>query len=267
VSAVPNDNRLFQLHIDLSLRVDSGNLSANLHIQSSDMPAIDSLPKDERPQERLLQKGPPALSDSELLAVILRNGPRGSNVLDLARDILAGIGSLQDLLRLEISDLKRHRGIGQVKAVQLLAIIEMAKRILGSGEAAPLLDSPQRIYAWLNPITSGDTVEKFWVLSLNRKNRLLKCRAVTSGTATASLVHPREVFREAIRNSASAVVCAHNHPSGDPSPSQADIRATRQLREAAKVVQIDLLDHVIVGLPEHDPSGTGYYSFAESGLL
>lgn len=231
------------------------------------MPAIEALPKDERPQERLLINGPQALSDSELLAVILRSGPRGSNVLDLARGLLSSVGSLQDLLRLELTDLKRHRGIGQVKALQLLAIIEMAKRILRTGEAAPLLDSPRRIYAWLTPLTSGDTVEKFWVLSLNRKNRLLKCRAVTSGTATASLVHPREVFREAIRNSASALVCAHNHPSGGPSPSQADIKATRELREAAKVVQIDLLDHVIIGSPEHDPAGSGYYSFAEAGYL
>lgn len=231
------------------------------------MPALHALPNAERPQERLLLKGPQALSDSELLAVILRNGPRGSNVLDLSREILSGLGSLQDLLRLEISDLSRIRGVGKVKAVQLQATIEIARRILTSGEAAPLLDSPQRIYKWLIPMTNGDTVEKFWVLSLNRKNRLLRCRAVTSGTATASLVHPREVFREAICNSASALVCAHNHPSGDPSPSQADIRATRQLREAAKVVQIDLLDHVIIGLPEHDPAGSGFYSFAEAGLL
>jgi DNA repair protein RadC len=231
------------------------------------MSVIASLPHGERPQERLLTKGPQALSDTELLAVILRNGPRGSNVIDLAREMLNGIGSLQDLLRLEVSDLECYRGIGQVKAIQLQAIIEFARRILSSGEASPLLDSPQRIYKWLTPLTNGDTVEKFWVLSLNRKNRLLRCRAVTSGTATASLVHPREVFREAIRNSASALVCAHNHPSGDPAPSHADIRATRQLREAAKVVQIDLLDHVIIGSPEHDPVGTGYYSFAESGLL
>ena len=212
-------------------------------------------------------KGPSALSDAELLAVILRSGTRRMDVLSLSHEILRGIGSLRGLLRMTPDDLRNYPGIGQVKALQLQATIEVARRILSSGEAAPLMDSPEKVYNWLKPTADGEAVEKFWVLSLNRKNRLLRCEAVTSGTATASLVHPREVFREAIRNSASALVCAHNHPSGDPSPSQADIRATRQLREAAKVLQLDLLDHVIIGQTEHDPSGTGYYSFAEAGLL
>lgn len=231
------------------------------------MTTLNSIPLGERPQERLQMKGPAALSDAELLAIVLRSGTRGCDVLSLSHQILHTAGSLRALLRLTVEDLQTHRGIGGVKALQMQAMIEIARRILSTGEAAPLMDSPERIYNWLRPIADGEPVEKFWVLSLNRKNRLLRCQAVTSGTATASLVHPREVFREAIRNSASALVCAHNHPSGDPSPSQADIRATRQLREAAKVVQLDLLDHVIIGQREHDPAGNGYYSFAESGLL
>lgn len=231
------------------------------------MPSLNHIPLGERPQERLQIKGPAALSDAELLAILLRSGTRGLDVLSLSHEILNGIGSLRGLLRLSTEDLQTYRGIGGVKALQMQAMIEIARRILSTGEAAPLMDSPERIYNWLRPIVDGEPVEKFWVLSLNRKNRLLRCHPVTSGTATASLVHPREVFREAIRNSASALVCAHNHPSGDPSPSQADIRATRQLREAAKVVQLDLLDHVIIGQREHDPHGCGYYSFAEAGLL
>ena len=231
------------------------------------MTSLNSLPVCERPQERLKSKGPSALSDAELLAILLRSGTRGNDVLSLSHEILKGIGSLRGLLHLTVEDLQNHSGIGGVKALQLQATIEIARRILTSGEPAPLMDSPDRIYRWLRPLADGEPVEKFWVLSLNRKNRLLRCQAVTSGTATASLVHPREVFREAIRSSASALVCAHNHPSGDPSPSQADIRATRQLREAAKVVQLDLLDHVIIGQLEHDPSGAGFYSFAEAGLL
>ena len=231
------------------------------------MSSFHSIPIGERPQERLQAKGPGALSDAELLAVVLRSGTRGCDVMRLSRKILTEGGSLRGLLRLTAEDLQQYPGIGQVKALQLLATIEIARRVLTIGEAAPLMDNPQRIYDWLRPMAEGEAVEKFWVLSLNRKNRLLRCQAVTSGTATASLVHPREVFREAIRNSASALVCAHNHPSGDPSPSQADIRATRQLREAAKVIQLDLLDHVIIGQREHDPAGTGYYSFAEAGLL
>jgi len=231
------------------------------------MVTFDTLPIGERPQERLQTKGPSALSDAELLAIVLRSGTRGLDVLSLSHEILRGIGSLRGLLRMAPEDLRKYPGIGEVKALQLQAMIEISRRILSNGEAAPLMDSPEKIYRWLKPIADGEPVEKFWVISLNRKNRLLRCTAVTSGTATASLVHPREVFREAIQNSASALVCAHNHPSGDPSPSQADIRATRQLREAAKVVQLDLLDHVVIGQPEHDPNGTGYYSFAEAGLL
>lgn len=231
------------------------------------MSSFRNIPIGERPQERLQSKGPQALSDTELLAVVLRSGTRGCDVLSLSRQILHGIGSLRGLLRMSTEDFCAYPGIGDVKALQIQAMTEIARRILSNGEAAPLMDSPVRIFDWLRPIAEGEAVEKFWVLSLNRKNRLLRCEAVTSGTATASLVHPREVFREAIRNSASALVCAHNHPSGDPSPSQADIRATRQLREAAKVVQLDLLDHVIIGQAEHDPNGTGYYSFAEAGLL
>lgn len=225
------------------------------------------IPVCERPQERLCQKGPQALSDTELLALILRSGTRQCNVYNLSRSLISSVGSLRGLLGLSHKELTGYPGIGGVKAVQLQAMMELAKRITGSGEAAPLMDSPDKIFRWLLPIAEGELVEKFWVLSLNRKNRLIRCHAVTSGTATASLVHPREVFREAIRNGASALVCAHNHPSGDPAPSQADVRATRQLREAATIVQIDLLDHVIIGKVEHDPSNTGYYSFAESGLL
>lgn len=231
------------------------------------MSSFEAIPLSDRPQERLQTKGPAALSDAELLAIVLRSGTQRQSVLHLSQDILHGIGSLRGLLRLGIEDLECFHGIGRVKALQVQAVIEIARRILSNGEASPLMDSPERIYQWLRPQADGEPVEKFWVLSLNRKNRLLRCHAVTSGTATASLVHPREVFREAIRNSASALVCAHNHPSGDPSPSQADIRATRQLREAAKVVQLDLLDHIIIGQPEHDPGGSGFYSFAEAGLL
>ncbi len=231
------------------------------------MTKFQSLPIGERPQERLQTKGPKALSDAELLAIVLRSGTRGLDILSLSHEILRGIGSLRGLLRMTPDELRAYHGIGEVKSLQMQAMIEISRRIVSSGEAAPLMDSPDKVFNWLKPIADGEAVEKFWVLSLNRKNRLLKCEAVTSGTATASLVHPREVFREAIRNSASALICAHNHPSGDPSPSQADIRATRQLREAAKVVQLDLLDHVIIGQNEHDPGGNGYYSFAESGLL
>src|SRR5690606_19017719 len=136
-------------------------------------------------------------------------------------------------------------GIGHVKALQLVTVMEVARRVIAQEQqAAPQLQSAEAIAAYCLPFVRGLEVEKFWVLCLNRKNRLLRRVEVTSGTAGSTLVHPREVFREAIREGASAVVCVHNHPSGDPAPSAADIRVTRQLREASQAVEIDLLDHV-----------------------
>lgn len=222
----------------------------------------------ERPQERLEKLGPGALSDTELLAMLLRSGTRGHDVLTLASHLVTEAGSLAGLIGWKETDFRRQKGIGPVKASQLIAVMEVARRVVGqqTGET-PLLNRGDLIVGYFQPIVSGLDVEKFWVLCLNRKNRLLKRVEISSGTATAALAHPREVFRTAIRESASAVVCVHNHPSGDPAPSAPDLQVTRQLREAAKTVDIVLLDHVIVGRPSADPLGRGYYSFRESGLL
>lgn len=222
----------------------------------------------ERPQERLERLGPAALSDTELLAMLLRHGTRGQDVMTLASRMLASAGSLAALLAWRAPEFRQLKGIGRVKALQLLTVMEVARRAFGqqAGEA-PLLNRADLVAAYFQPVSLGLEVEKFWVLCLNRKNRLLRRVEVTSGTATAALAHPREVFREAIREAATAVVCAHNHPSGDPAPSAADLQITRQLREAAKAVDIDLLDHVILGRPNADPAGRGYYSFREAGLV
>ena len=146
--------------------------------------------------------------------------------------------------------------------------MEIARRVMGAAaDPNPVLNRPELIYAHFRPLVTGLAVEKFWVLCLNRKNRLLKQVEITSGTATSSLAHPREVFREVIHHGATAVVCVHNHPSGDPAPSAADVQVTRQLREAARTLDIDLQDHVIIGQTATDPRGTGYYSFREAGVL
>jgi DNA repair protein RadC len=129
------------------------------------------------------------------------------------------------------------------------------------------LNRAELVAAYLQPLVAGLAVEKFWVLCLNRKNRLVKCVEVSSGIATAALAHPREVFRTAIQESAAAVVCVHNHPSGDPAPSAADVQITRQLREASKTIDIVLIDHVVIGRTAADPLGRGYFSFRESGLV
>ena len=222
----------------------------------------------ERPQERLVRFGAAALSDTELLAMLLRSGSRDMDVLALASRLIAEGGSLGGLLAWAEADFRRLRGIGRVKALQLMALMEMARRVLGQNQGeTPLLSRPELVFAYLQPVASGLAVEKLWVLCLNRKNRLIKCVEVTSGTATGSLVHPREVFRPAIREAATAVICAHNHPSGDPAPSSADLQVTRRLREAALAVDIEMTDHLIVGTRGGDPAGRGYYSFREAGLL
>lgn len=222
----------------------------------------------ERPQERLEKLGAGALSDTELLAMILRNGTRGQDVLTLAARLLTGAGSLAALMTWQPREYQQLKGIGRVKALQLTTVMEIARRVLTQQTSElPILNRADLVAAHVQSLVTGLEVEKFWVLCLNRKNRLQKCIEVSSGTATAALAHPREVFRAAIRESAAAVICLHNHPSGDPAPSAADLQVTRQLREAAKAVDIHLLDHVIVGRVSADPAGRGYYSFRDAGLM
>ena len=222
----------------------------------------------EQPQQRFETFGAGALSDTELIALMLHTGIKGHSVLGLASQLIAQAGSIAGLARWQPTDFQRLKGIGRSKSRQLAALIEIARRMMKDpAEAAPMLNRPDLIRAYLAPIARGLAVEKFWVACLNRKNRLIKLVEVTSGTATSSLAHPREVFRSAIQHGATAVVCVHNHPSGDPAPSAADIQVTRQLRDAAKTVDIELLDHVVVGEIAADPRGCGYYSFRESGIL
>jgi len=222
----------------------------------------------ERPQERLLRHGAAALSDTELLAMLLRSGTRGQDVLTLAGELISRAGSLADLISWTRRDFERQKVIGHIKALQLVTVMEIARRVMQHDQNEdPKLDEPAAIAEFCRPECLGLGVEKFWVLCLNRRNRLIRRIEVTSGTAGSTLVHPREVFREAIKEAATAVVCVHNHPSGDPAPSAADIRVTRTLREAARTVDIALLDHVIVGESRHDPTGLGFYSFRDAGVL
>lgn len=229
---------------------------------------VKDLAVSERPQERLQRLGPGALSDTELLAMLLRSGGKGNNVLTIAQQLVTEAGSLRTLVQWTDTDFRRLKGIGRVKALQLVAVMEVARRVLAdSGETEPLLNRPELVQAHLLPTVVGLQVEKFWVLCLNRRNRLLKQVEITSGTATSTLVHPREVFRAAIRHGAAAVICAHNHPSGDPAPSAADVQITRQLRDAARAVDIELIDHIVLGRAAADPRGVGFYSFRQAGVI
>ena len=229
---------------------------------------VKDLAVSERPQERLEKHGPSALSDTELLAMLLRSGSKGNNVLTVAQRLITEAGSLARLIAWTQEDFRRLKGIGRVKALQLIAVMEVARRVLE--QQTPVdqaFEKPITVFAHFAAELAGLEIEKFWVLCLNRKNRLIKRVEVTSGTATNSLAHPREVFREAIRHGATAVICVHNHPSGDPAPSSADLQVTRQLREAAKAVDIHLHDHVILGRLQTDPRGLGFYSFRQCGML
>ena len=224
----------------------------------------------ERPQERLENFGVTALSDTELVATILQgNGTRAEDALAVASRLIAEAGAIAGLASWQAADYRRVKGIGRSKGLQLAAIAEIARRMMRTPMTPDLVCSrADAVAAMFWPKVAGLQVEKFWVLCLNRKNRLIKTVEVTSGTATAALAHPREVFREALRHAATAIVCVHNHPSsGDPAPSAPDTHVTRQLREASKAVDIELVDHVIVGRPEADPLGVGYFSFRQAGLL
>lgn len=200
--------------------------------------------------------GAGALSDTELLALFLRSGPANRQVMEQASRMIAEVGSMKGFARWQPVDLTKV-GVGPSKARQLAAVMEIGRRMIEGGEAAPLLNRPELIVEHLRSRAHGLEVEKFWVVCLNRKNRLKKVVEVTTGTATSSLAHPREVFRCAIQYGATAIACAHNHPSGDPAPSAADVQLTRQLREAARVVDVELIDHVIQGRTVHDPIGQG----------
>ena len=235
------------------------------------MPAaiqLRDLPSEERPQERLERLGAGALSDRELLAMIIRSGTAKKDVLALADELLGNAGSLSGLLRWDASDFQRINGIGKIKALQLSTHIEIAKRMMrGKRNSDIQLDDPQKVWEFLYPEVRSDSVEKVWVLCLDRKNKLIRAEPVTSGTATGSLVHPREVFRPAIRCGATAIILAHNHPSGDPTPSSADLLVTQKILDASKSVELEMHDHVILGEPENCPMGEGYYSFSDAGLI
>ena len=231
---------------------------------------IKDMVASERPQERLERLGPQALSDRELLVLILRSGRKGVDVVSLTGLLLDRAGSLSRLMHWTRNDLLQINGIGAVKAAQLVTVMELVRRVISEWDDASnvtVIDSAKAVALHFRSSIAGLDVEKFWVLCLDRKNRLLQECEATSGTATGSLVHPREVFREAIRLSATAVIVAHNHPSGDPAPSPADIQVTPQLSEAARTVKINLLDHVILGRQSTDPLSLGYYSFSNAGLL
>jgi DNA repair protein RadC len=226
---------------------------------------IREMPQDERPREKLIARGTGALNDSELIAILLRTGLVGANAIDVSRKLLRRFKSLTALSRCTVEELTEIEGIGPAKAVQLVAAFGLGQRLARETLSRQKIDSPELVYELLAGEMRALHKESLRVILLDTKYHLLDLKEVSLGSVNESIAHPREVFRPAIISSAYAVIVVHNHPSGDPSPSQADHSLTRRLSEAAELLQIRLLDHIIIGAPaEGRPA---YFSFKEAGVL
>jgi DNA repair protein RadC len=205
-------------------------------------------PESERPRERLAALGPAALSNAELIAILLRTGLRGMNVVDVAKQLLLRFPTLNELAKASVEDIRKTRGIGHDKAVTLSAAFALAQRMAAERTLeSPLLETPAQAAALFREELRLREVETFMVALLNVRRRLIRVKEISQGSLDTLLVHAREVFREAIAANAAALVLAHNHPSGDPSPSEADIRVTRDLIRAGQLLKIEVLDHLILG--------------------
>jgi DNA repair protein RadC len=206
-------------------------------------------PASERPRERLREKGPDSLSPGELIAILLRTGLKGANVVEVGKQLVQRYGSLDALARASWQELAKEAGIGPDKAVTLLAAFSLARRLVEETRAdSPVLDTPEAVANLMREETRLRNAEVFQVVLLNTRRRLAsKPVKIADGTLDTILVHPREVFRPAIEANAAAVVLVHNHPSGDPTPSEADIKVTRDLIRAGQLLKIEVLDHVILG--------------------
>jgi len=230
-------------------------------------PRIHDMAEMDRPRERLAAEGAEALSNPELIAILLRTGMKGYSALDMAQQLLARFSTLDELSRAGLDDLCQLRGIGRDKAVTLLAAFALARRMAREiRQEAPLLDNPEAIAALLREENLAYEVECFQAVLLNTRRRLVRVEQISQGTLDTILVHPREVFRRAIAANASAVVLVHNHPSGDPTPSEADIRVTRDLIRAGQLLKIEVLDHLILGRRSSERS-KDFVSLREMGYF
>jgi DNA repair protein RadC len=222
---------------------------------------IKDWPVSERPREKLLHRGPRALSDAELLAILIRAGTGKHTALDLARKILTQERNLRGIAAKTAQELMRMKGVGEAKAVELLAAFEIGRRLQGMKEEEKMvIRSPEDVAQFMIPRLRDRTKEVFVVLVLNSKNGLKHEAELSEGTLNASLVHPREVYKVAIDHLAASIIVVHNHPSGNREPSREDIEITKQLVESGKIIGIPLRDHLII-------AGEGYTSFAERGIL
>ena len=226
---------------------------------------IHELPEGDRPREKLARFGAGALSEAELIAILLRVGMKGVNAVELARQILLKYGSLAALARCSVAELAKVKGIGVAKAVQLAAAFGLGQRLAFETISAQPMDKPELIYALLGAEMRTLERESLRVVLLDTKHHLIRVEEISLGALNETTAHPREILRPALIHAAYGFVLVHNHPSGDPSPSDADHKITRRLVEASALLQIVMLDHVIIGAPRE--GRLPYFSFREVGIV
>lgn len=236
------------------------------HALGESVPTMAQTPAAERPRERLAKHGAQALSSSELLALFLRSGPRGRSVMSVARQLLESCNhSLVDLSRRSVADLTRVPGIGTAKACEILAAVEFARRMSEETVSREPVESPEQVYRLMAPTLQALPREALYVILVNTRLRATGIHQVSKGTVNETVAHPRDILQPVILHDSYGFLLAHNHPSGDPTPSQADRSLTRRIHDIADTMQVRFLDHIIVGHPgdQHDP----WFSFREAGLL
>ena len=222
---------------------------------------MKELPADERPREKMKERGAQALGNSELLAILLRTGNFQESALRIAENLLDRQGGLAGFGNATLEDFEQVKGVGEAKAITVMAAIELGRRVTTLAPAArAVIRTPDDVAALLMPRFRYETKESFIAILLSTKNHVLKTPVISIGSLNASIVHPRELFREAINASAAAVILAHNHPSGDPAPSPEDVSLTRKLVDAGKLLDIPVLDHIVLGDGK-------YISLREKNLL
>lgn len=223
---------------------------------------VKELPLDDRPREKLLLRGSQNLSDAELVAILLRTGKKGKSVLEISRELISNEGNLAMLATKTADSLQKISGIGKDKAATLVAAFELSRRILSQAKwfSNQKVTSPQEIADIFIPMLRDDTKERFIVVCLNSSNKIIKHETISIGSLNSSVVHPREIFKVAIDCSSASIILIHNHPSGNPEPSNEDIRITKKVVESGKILDIPVFDHLII-------AGDTYTSFVEKRLI
>lgn len=223
---------------------------------------IKDLPLDDRPREKLILRGPQSLSDSELIAIILRTGTKGKSVVQISQEIIKKSGNLASLAVKTVSAFTKDEGIGKDKAATLAAVFEIAKRVNAQIKwfSDVKITSPEEVAKIFIPLLKDEIKEHFFVLCLNSANKIIKYENISIGNLNSSVVHPREVFKVAIDNNSANIIILHNHPSGNPEPSNEDISITKKLVESGKILGIEIFDHIII-------AGNQYLSFVEKRLI